>query len=191
MKWVNDWDCERKDQRLNEWKFPDQITLSKVIWFDDLNQKKWFLTTSAHMTTLKLQVHVRVLSFEWLYCRRLPNCPNKCKHKSKHNSKHDFYTVIQNMMQTCTWSLRGVRFRAEAALNREWTIPESWLLTLDSLERFLRRESESESWNYMTRPFYRVWTIQESRLLTPDFLEIFLRRESRVLKYHDSFLPCR
>ena len=53
---------------------------------------------------VKLQVHVRVLSFEWLYCRRLPNCPNKCKHKSKHNSKHDFYTIIQNMMQTCTWS---------------------------------------------------------------------------------------
>ena len=47
MKWVNDWDCERKDQRLNEWKFPDQITLSKVIWFDDLNQKKWFLTRSG------------------------------------------------------------------------------------------------------------------------------------------------
>ena len=49
---------------------------------------------------VKLHFHVRVLSFEWLYCRRLPICPNKCKHKSKHNSKHDFYTIIQNMMET-------------------------------------------------------------------------------------------
>ena len=38
---------------------------------------------------------------------------------------------------------------------RVWTIQESWLLTPDLLERFLRRESESESWNIMTRPFPR------------------------------------
>ena len=41
---MNDWDCEWKDQRLNERNYPDQITFSNLIWFDDLDQKKRVLT---------------------------------------------------------------------------------------------------------------------------------------------------
>ena len=59
---------------------------------------------------------------------------------------------------------------------RVWTIQESRLLTPDFLEIFLRRESESESWNITTRPFPN--SIERSRL------------ESRVRDKHSRFVFC-
>ena len=81
----------------------------------------------------------------------------------------------------------------------EQTIQESWLPTPDLLERFLRRESESQSWNITTRPFPNNWNwpekedlfvllgnvrVKESWLFTLNSLQRFLKRESesRVIK---------
>ena len=77
--------------------FPPDIDFQVLVQV--VSSKSPCVQSHYHSQWLKLHFHVRVLSFEWLYCRRLPICPNKCKHKSKHNSKHDFYTIIQNMMQ--------------------------------------------------------------------------------------------
>ena len=58
-----------------------------------------------------------------------------------------------NFVQSCSWIVPNCWIATASALPlREWTIPESWLLTPDSLETFLRWESES-----------RV-TIQDSRV---------------------------
>ena len=51
IKWVNDCDCERKDQRYFERKLANQITFSNVICDCDLAQKKWLWIPSDQSTT--------------------------------------------------------------------------------------------------------------------------------------------
>ena len=61
IKWVNDCDCERKDQRYFERKLANQITFSNVICDCDLAQKKWLWITSGGHPMGWLSIHKKVM----------------------------------------------------------------------------------------------------------------------------------